>query len=112
MSRNVNGYINNISSVYYTMKKVIDGIGEIKTDADKIKQAVGLKMWKHSRHAAWVSQWDMLKNCIELAKKCGLLVPTEDSKTFQFLVNLNAYYAFVLREFYCRVFREKGKYWY
>ncbi len=112
MSRNVNGYLNNISSVYFTMNKIYDQLKNLDFDNDEIKDAIGKKMWKHARHAAWVSQWEMLRKCIKLAKDCGVKVPIEDSIKFQLISRISPFYSILLREFWNRIFRENGKYWY
>jgi glycosyltransferase involved in cell wall biosynthesis len=111
MSRTVATYINNIRSIYHTYKKAFDSLQTYEKFM-LYQRAIGLRMWQNTRHAAWVSQWDMINKSIQLAKECGVNEPVLDSKHFRMLCRIHPFYAVVLREMISRLTRKKGQYWY
>jgi len=111
MSRSKDSYKKSIPAVYNLYRKSYDNIPKSQKTEARLK-AIGEKMWKHTRHAAWVSSWEYVKKSIELAKTCGVSRPTGESKAFQIISQLNPFMAVVVREYLSRMRRKPGTYWY
>ena len=111
MSRTRAAYLNNISSIYHTYEKAFLQIQDTYRSQKQL-QAIGVRMWAHTRHAAWMSSLEYVTKCIELAKKCGVPEPVYDSKGFQMICRLNPLFAVVLREYLARIRRRPDTYWY
>ncbi len=78
----------------------------------KYLDAIGLRMWVHTRHAAWVSEWKVVRASIELARRCGVAKPESDSQAFRFGCSVSSFAVVVLREIVGRMWRKKDSYWY
>jgi glycosyltransferase involved in cell wall biosynthesis len=111
MSRSKSSYKKAIPAVYFLYKKSFDWVVTHPYSEDR-KKAIGLKMWQHTRHAAWMSSWDMVKKSIELARSCGVSGPFLDSKSFQMICRLSPFHAVMLREYLARIHRKPDSYWY
>ena len=111
MSRSEESYQRIIPAIYALYKKAFDCLTGSQKKPERLR-AIGLRMWTHTRHAAWMSSWKYVEKCIELAKKCGVPEPVCDSKGFQMLCRLNPFLAVVLREYLARIRRKPDTYWY
>jgi len=111
MSRSEESYQRIIPAIYALYKKAFDCLTDGQKTPERLS-AIGLRMWKHTRHAAWMSSWDFVKKSIELAKRCGVSEPLDDSKSFQVLCRLNPFFAVMFREYLARISRKPGSYWY
>jgi glycosyltransferase involved in cell wall biosynthesis len=111
MSRSPDSYKKLIAAIYTTYQKAFTLLKSNGRYED-YKKAIGLRMWQHTRHAAWVSQWEYVKKSIFLAKECGVTCPSDDSKSFQILCRFEPLLAVVARELFNRIRRKPGAYWY
>ena len=111
MSRTKESYKKAIPAIYALYKKTFDNLVGIQRTEDRLK-AIGLKMWQHTRYAAWMSLWEYVQKSIELARACGVHKPISDSKMFQMASHLNPYLAVLGREYLARIQRKKDTYWY
>ena len=111
MSRSEASYQRIILAIYALYQKAFDKLTGSQRTPERLK-AIGLRMWKHTRHAAWMSSWDLVEKSIVLANRCGVPEPLDDSKSFQMLCRLNPFFAVMLREYLARIRRKPGSYWY
>ncbi|MCX6935857.1 MAG: glycosyltransferase [Verrucomicrobia bacterium] len=111
MSRGPAGYRGVVQSQYYTIKKSFE---ELQGHASfpRYNKAIGLRLWAYTRHAAWVSQWDMIRRSLHIIHACGVSIPENDSKLFQIMCRISPFGAVVAREMVGRLRRKKGQYWY
>lgn len=111
MSRSEESYHRLPAAIYRVyLKAFLDS--ETQSEKCQIRRAIGMRMWQNTRHAAWVSQWEIVKLSIELASACGVKQPANDSGLFRVMCKINSYWAVVLREVISRLKRRKGEYWY
>lgn len=111
MSRNANAYVRLVHAVYRLYEKTYQRIqqGQKKNEYNR---AIGERMWTHTRHAAWVSRWEVVRKAIQLAHLCDVPVPPHDSVFFRLLCQIHPFGAVVLREYFGRIRRKRGSYWY
>ena len=111
MSRNAGAYVRQVHNLYRLYEKNYQQLqkGQKNNGYDR---AIGEKMWVHTRHAAWVSQWKVVRKAIKLARDCDVTLPPHDSFIFRWLCRVHPFGAVVFREWFGRIRRKKGVYWY
>jgi len=111
MSRNADAYVRQVHNLYRLYEKNYRQIQKRQKN-NEYDRAIGERMWVHTRHAAWVSQWEVVRKAIQLARDCDVPLPTQGSSFFRWLCCVHPLGAVVLRECFGRIRRKKGVYWY
>ena len=111
MSRGPEAYKKLVHAILHLYKKNYEDL-KSRPHGKRYFDAIGQRMWVHTRHAAWVAEWEVVRASIDLAKKCGVKLPTGDSRSFRMLCALNPFIAVTVRELMSRARRKPDTYWY
>ncbi|MBO9673057.1 MAG: glycosyltransferase [Sphingobacteriaceae bacterium] len=106
MSRTPSAYQKTVNSQFQVMKKNYELTGK------KYKKDIAAKLWLYTRHAAWISNWKLVREILSLLAKMKEQAPATESQFFRLFANVAPLAAVWTRELLNRIKRKKDTYWY
>lgn len=97
-----------VHSQFEVMKKVWSSV------RPRYKNEITTKLWLYIRHAAFYSEWTLVKELIRFSSQVNNVHNSDDSVIFKFLLKINPFASVYIRETINRIFRKdyrKKKLW-